>query len=119
MAAPREAVLEDEALDRLDRIGGAKLVTRMIETFLDFAPGKVRAVRLGVDEADYITAGDAAHALKSSSGNVGATRLFELAFQTEKAGRADDAEALGPLADELEDEFEAVCNALRSRLGAG
>ncbi len=51
---------------------------------------------------------DAAHALKGSSGNVGAERMSELAAQLEKVEYAEDSELARDLAIQLHVEFADV-----------
>ena len=48
---------------------------------------------------------EAAHPLKSSAGNVGATRVQELAAQVELAAQEKKAELAGTQLDELERAF--------------
>lgn len=94
-------VLDPAAFARLERIGGAGLVRRMCETFLGFAPGRRAALEAARGAADWAAAADAAHALKSSAGNVGAERLRELAQRAELAAGASDQVALAALSPEL------------------
>lgn len=73
-------VLDRGALERVERIGGARLVQRMIAAFLEHVPDRVAALRTSGD-AD--AAGRMAHAIKSSAGNLGLERLRLIAQEIE------------------------------------
>ena len=100
--------LDPAAFDRLRRIGGDTLVKRMVDTFLDYVPGRLEAMESGLAQGALGDAGDAAHAIKSSAGNIGATGLFDLALATEQAGRTGDASALEGLVPEVRKCFEEL-----------
>ncbi len=106
------------ALARLHRIGGDTLVRKMVATFLDFAPIKVGEVTAGLAAGDLDATADAAHALKSSAGNVGSDPLFEAALATERAARGGDWEGAQAHARALVAAFEAVAAALTALAAA-
>lgn len=56
----------------------------------------------------------AAHSLKSSSANIGAMRLSEVARVLEFKGRAGDIADAAPLVDKARNELEAVAIVLQS-----
>ena len=95
------SILDPSAMERLHRIGGDRLVGKMLATFKAFAREKVTALTTARDEGRWRDAGDAAHALKSSAGNVGAVALARVSFEVEQAGRAQEAEHTSALIDEL------------------
>lgn len=106
-----DPVVDRAAVERLGRIGGADLVRRMLEMYLENGADRVRAV------SDCARAGDvngverAAHTMKSSAGNVGAIRLQRVAERLEAAaaeGVIDRA-----LVTELLHEFEESTRELR------
>jgi HPt (histidine-containing phosphotransfer) domain-containing protein len=99
-------VLDPSAIERLQRIGGDRLVVRMLATFDAFATEKVREIEAACRDQRWEDAGLAAHALKSSAGNVGATALQRLALEVEQAGRSADADAVPTLALALIRAFE-------------
>jgi HPt (histidine-containing phosphotransfer) domain-containing protein len=101
-------VLDPSAIARLQRIGGDRLVGRMLATFDAFATEKVQEIEAACRDARWEDAGLAAHALKSSAGNVGATVLQSLAFEVEQAGRASDGQAAKALAIALVEAFKAA-----------
>jgi len=95
------------------------LLARVVDTYLESSSQLERAIRDAASEADPEAIARAAHTLKSSSGQVGATRLSGLCKDLEAHGRAGhtgDAEALLP---EIWEELEVVREALAAeRLGA-
>ena len=105
-------VLDPSAMDRLRRIGGDRLVGKMLASFDAFATEKVGGIQNAVSAGDWEEAGREAHALKSSAGNVGAMELQRLSFAVECAGREGDGEAIPALVVELTAAFEAAQAAL-------
>ena len=95
-------VLDPEAIARLRRLGGDALAGKMAALFLDLAPPRLAAARVGLEAGDLDAVRRAAHSLKSSSGNVGAYAMVEAAGRLE-----DDAERGAPAA-----ELEALLSAL-------
>ena len=105
-------VLDPSAMERLRRIGGDRLVGKMLASFDAFATEKVAGIQSAVSAEDWAQAGKEAHALKSSAGNVGAMELHRLSFDVECAGREGDSEAIPALVVELTAAFEAAQAAL-------
>lgn len=109
--------LDPDALARLERIGGATLVQRMIALYLENAAVRVATLREAVRSGVLDDARRAAHSLKSTSANVGAHRVQALSAQVEAAAAASDAPAVVALAAELDSAFDAACARLRSLTG--
>lgn len=97
--------LDPAALTRLERLGGPPFVARILDLFLREAPPKVAALRVALDARDADAVAYWAHALVSSSGNLGATRLQELLRRTEQEALAARWEPLPELVVELETAF--------------
>ena len=86
-----------EALRELDPDGGMGLACEIMRTFLASAPQRVDHIEQAIASGDSESLGQAAHALKSSSANVGAELLSGLYKQLELMGRErriDDARSL-------------------------
>jgi HPt (histidine-containing phosphotransfer) domain-containing protein len=86
-----------EALTRLERFGGIKLLHEMIALFLESAPGRLSTAQRGLDNGDPSLVEAALHSLKSSSAQLGAPQLSRLCEQGESAahhGRLDGLESL-------------------------
>jgi HPt (histidine-containing phosphotransfer) domain-containing protein len=93
------------ALTMLERVGGPSLVTRMINLFLDHAPRRLADIRaaLARRDASALARRDAsalsaaAHTLKSSASQLGATDLADLCQRLESADLAQAADLLPDL----------------------
>ncbi|HEX2166520.1 MAG TPA: Hpt domain-containing protein [Longimicrobiales bacterium] len=70
-----EPIIDRTALDRLRRIGGEKLLRKMVALFLESGPERLRAVTECAAAGDVSGVERAVHGMKSSAGNVGAIRL--------------------------------------------
>jgi two-component system, sensor histidine kinase and response regulator len=79
--------VDPEALTRLERFGGTKLLREMIALFLEVAPGRLAAAEMAVAQSDTIAVENALHSLKSSSAQLGAMKLSRLSEQAEARAR--------------------------------
>ncbi|HYS52774.1 MAG TPA: response regulator [Thermoanaerobaculia bacterium] len=75
----------------------------LIEIFLADAPTHIDAIRDSLRTQNATQVAEAAHALKSGSGNVGAKRIYELCEELET--NADDPTMAAKIFDQLETEF--------------
>ncbi len=81
------------ALDALNEDGEPDVVIEIVSLFLADVPGRLQAIHAAAGAADAAALRCAAHALKGSAGNVGATALREACLAIEQqavAGRVDD-----------------------------
>lgn len=93
-------------LRQLDETG--ELLVTLIRHFLDETPQLLAAMQSALSQADATALAEAAHALKGSSGNLGAHRLQRLCGELQRLGRAHElASVVDRLAD-LEAEFAAT-----------
>jgi two-component system sensor histidine kinase/response regulator len=116
-AAPvNEGPINPRALDAIRQLpgpNGALLVQKVITAYLADTPPRFAQLRAAVDAGDAETLRKAAHALKSSSANVGAEQLAGLCRELEAVGRqATIEEAHEPLA-QAEAELRRVVAALQ------
>ena len=109
---------DPDALTRLERFGGRKLLLEMIALFRKSAPERLAAASAGVTANDASAIEHALHALKSSAAQLGAVRLSRLCEQGETIARAGAPAALGELLDACRSELAAVDGWL-DRVGAG
>ena len=98
-------LLDPAALARLRRIGGEKLVRAMIDSFAANGAARITSAREAAIAGDGQGVSDAAHALKSSAGNLGAESLRLVAQRVEREA-VDSGSDLGRLSDELAAAFE-------------
>lgn len=106
------AVIDPDALDRLEEWGGSDLILQLVQIFLEHAPQRVAQIRRGFDADGLEEAERGAHSLKASAGNLGARRLESLAGRIEEGVSAGEPEAARDLVDELEAAFGEACEAL-------
>jgi len=93
---------EEEAVDRLRRLGGDKFAAEMIGLFLDYAQTKLADVQRASQAGDCAGVAKAVHPLKSSAGNVGANRVQALAGGLEEAANGQQLSEMNRLLAELE-----------------
>jgi two-component system cell cycle response regulator DivK len=103
---------EHRALEHLTRAGGAGLVGDMIAIYLTDTPAKVSAARAALAAGDAAALAGAAHAMKSSSAQLGAVALADACAATEDAAERGDA----PTAKACLSRVEAEYAAFRERL---
>ncbi len=104
-------------LRSLQREGAPDIVAKVVGMYLEDSQALFERMREAVTAANAEALRKAAHAMKSSSANVGALRLAELCKQMETHGRAGNAHAAASLLADLEAEFTAVRAALDSPQG--
>ena len=116
-AKPRadDGPLDVEVLDELAEILGGDLA-KLIETYLADAPQLIARLETAAAEADYKQLYQVAHALKSSSANLGAMGLSAAARRIELGGRAGELDRPAVAVAMLAAEFERVRSALSARL---
>ncbi len=99
----------------LRRTGGnRKRYESLLRKFAQPSAGGVEEIRTALAEGDIETAARAAHSLKGSAANLGATALAEVAAKAESA--LTSATGVEPALNALAHSFEAVVTAIRSAL---
>jgi HPt (histidine-containing phosphotransfer) domain-containing protein len=86
-----------EALERLRRFGGDRLVRDMAAVFLADTPARLARAQAGLAAGDAAALAYAAHTMKSSALQFGAAALGRLCGDAERAARGGDHHALAPL----------------------
>jgi HPt (histidine-containing phosphotransfer) domain-containing protein len=107
------APLDEQAIGRIRRIGGDALLRRMITAFLAYTPAHLETALTAAEPA---VVAKAAHALKSSAGNLGVVRVGRLAEEIERRAGAGDASYVA-LRPSLAQAFAAGRRALERELG--
>jgi two-component system, sensor histidine kinase and response regulator len=107
-------VIDADALDRLERIGGPTLVARMAALWIENAALRVAAARDAAAAGALDDARRAAHSLKSTAANVGAHVVQSLAARTEAAAAAGDSPTVAALVEEIGPAFNAARNRLHA-----
>jgi PAS domain S-box-containing protein len=113
------AVLDPEVLARIadmERRGAPRLLTRLIDTYLESAGRLVAAAEQALADNDASALRQAVHTLKSSSANLGATDLASRCAELETLARNGEIAQARQQWAEGRREYERVVRALR-RLG--
>ncbi|MEO8563596.1 MAG: Hpt domain-containing protein [bacterium] len=99
---------DPDALARLRRFGGDKLLREMIELYLQAAPERMAAARVATENGDRPGAELALHSLKSSSAQLGAARVGKLSERGENIARAGSLVGVHEILNEMETELVKV-----------
>jgi HPt (histidine-containing phosphotransfer) domain-containing protein len=99
-------------LRQLEKTSRPGLVGSLVEKFRTSSAKLLRQIEEGVAAGDAGSVGDAAHALKSSSAQLGANQVSELALVLEQAARNADMENAPELEDQLSHAIEEALAAL-------
>ncbi len=88
--------------------GDRRLLSEVIQLFLENYPSQLTTLRQAVDGLDGQRIRRAAHALKGALGTLGAERALALSRRIEAMGNADQLSDTAEVCRELEDELEAL-----------
>ncbi len=111
--------LDRKVLDSLNfppRIGEPSLLKKVIGIFMMHSPKLMETLRQAISLGDASEIQNAAHGLKSASGNLGAMALAELCKELESMSRAGTTAGSTSLLPVLEVEYERVREALAEEL---
>jgi signal transduction histidine kinase/DNA-binding response OmpR family regulator/HPt (histidine-containing phosphotransfer) domain-containing protein len=115
-------VLDQQILDRiraLHRPGGPNLLAKVVDLYSSSSRALAEALRTAVQLQDAESARQAAHALKSSSANVGALAFAELCKSVELAAAEGRISQVGEMVPSIVSEHQKVLQALEAhRLAA-
>ena len=122
-----DAVADDEdapILDRsvLDRIRALQqpntpsVLAQVIDIYLEDSPEMIEALKQALYGGDMDVLTETAHSLKSSSANLGASRLSSLCKELELRGKTGNHEDLAALVERIDAEFGSAQSGLQSEL---
>jgi len=106
------------AIARLQRLGGDAFTLKMIQLFLDYTRTKIEEARQAQADGNLLAVEHAVHPIKSSAGNVGASRLRDLATEIEALAQAKNNDRLPDLIQDLAKSFAAVSAELEKVRGS-
>jgi HPt (histidine-containing phosphotransfer) domain-containing protein len=109
--------LDPAALTRLDALGGPGFAKRIVGIFLTECPRRLAHARDAMARQDSGALADAAHAMISSAGNVGAIRLADFARETEVEAEQGRWDVLPGRVERLQAAFDAIRTRLESERG--
>ncbi|MDO8739242.1 response regulator, partial [Candidatus Deferrimicrobium sp.] len=117
---PLKTTIDQTAIDgirELEVAGNQGFLERIIGLYLSGATRQVEGILSAAEKGDAESLLQAAHTLKSSSANVGATGLSDLCRKIEGMIRAGEPVGVGdPLLSKIEGEFRSVQEALTAIL---
>ena len=112
---PADAPLDERALAQiraLQRTGQPSVLGKLIDRYLDNTPALLQQLREALAAGNGEALRLAAHNLKSSSANLGATRLAAACKELEQRGRDRRLEGATALLREMESDYARVREAL-------
>jgi HPt (histidine-containing phosphotransfer) domain-containing protein len=101
-------------LRSLQEEGAPDILAELARMFLDDAALRLEELRRAIGEADAGKVRGVSHALKGSSGNMGATRVSEACADLEEAGESGDLAEAPRLLERLEEELGLARPALEA-----
>jgi PAS domain S-box-containing protein len=113
------ALLDSQVLDQLSELQDADdpdLLSRVLGLYVTESPRLIDKLRQASSAGNALEMARAAHALKSSSANIGAILLADLAGQLQQAGESGSLEQARVLLARIEAEHPRVQDALRLEL---
>ncbi|MYN06849.1 EAL domain-containing protein ['Massilia aquatica' Lu et al. 2020] len=117
LSAPPSAPIDMDVFDKLREILGSAL-PHAVSPFLEDSPAYLNELEQAVHDGDSDTARARAHALKGSSGNLGANALAQLAQQIEALAIERKLAQIGPLLPALRAQYAAVASFLSAEMSA-
>ncbi len=106
-----DAAVTGQLLD-MAKIGGASAVARIYRLYLENGPPALAEIDTAIAAGDHAHVARAAHALKSMSLSLGATRVASVTGELEKAGRQEQrliyAELRAGIAEGLDEAYAAI-----------
>ena len=98
----------EAALERVD--GDLEFLKELVNIFKEDYPKKLADLSMGIREKDFKTIMETAHSIKSASGNLGLTRIYQLSFEMEKRGMEREPKGMKGNYMELLEELEKLKN---------
>jgi HPt (histidine-containing phosphotransfer) domain-containing protein len=116
---PGNPAVDPEAIEQLRFLEDEdqpNVVAELVLLFVEHTPPKISAIRDGITQGDAGAVKRAAHSLKGSSANVGATGMQHVCEQIEHAAAGGDLGPARELLPLLEQEVAVVVEALQAEL---
>ena len=100
--------IDESAIARLRRFGGAKLISAMVTAFLKDAPMRLATARHHADAGDAAGVRRELHSLRSSAGQLGALTMQDLCASGEERAAQGFSPELIDVVRNVSREFDAV-----------
>lgn len=98
--------------------GEPDVLKELFALFLDDVPARIERLRAAWQAGDALAVQRAAHSLKGSAGNIGATQLHAVCALLDAQGRSGDLAPLASLVASLDAEYARVAAEMKSLLGS-
>jgi HPt (histidine-containing phosphotransfer) domain-containing protein len=105
-AAPTDRSAAVAAIDRFRRWGGNQLAGDMIAMFAADMPRRIAEARAALDESNPGIVVNAAHSMKSSAAQFGATSIADLCSQLEEMGEGAPSSIMETMLEEIRTELD-------------
>lgn len=108
---PDDQTIDMQAIDGLRELSpdaGTEFLRELIEIYLQDTPQRIAEMEDALTKKDIPAFTRAAHTIKGSSSNFGATKLTKLAHELEMQGKSDDVSESPVWCAKLRDEFSQV-----------
>lgn len=105
-----------EEIRELDPTGGGSLLQKILQAFLESADSGLRQLEQAILNNDAEGLRQSAHALKSSSGNIGAESLSAIFKQLEIDGRSGELTRAKALQENMRSHYQSVVAEIRKIL---
>jgi signal transduction histidine kinase/DNA-binding response OmpR family regulator len=115
------ATLDEQALRQIRSLrqpGGPDLLKKIVDLYMSNSRTLIQTLRDSIIREDAAGVAQAAHSLKSSSANVGATALTQLCAQLEAVAKSAQLESAWTLLDRMVEEHQRVLLALDAQTAA-
>lgn len=115
-----EDVIDDAVFEDIETMSGEQaqgLIRNIVDLYLQKSPALLEAIQQGMQQGDTEKLFKAAHALKSSSANVGAVRVSAIARELERMARENMLEQAKMELNSLVDSYRQAEQCLKGRLG--
>ncbi|EAZ90383.1 response regulator, partial [Crocosphaera chwakensis] len=111
----KSGAVDDKILNELRNMAGQRM-NDIIMGYLEDAPLRLNAMKEAIEVGDPEKLRQAAHALRSPSGNLGATTLCQLCEEIETIARRRTLEGTEQKILKLKVEYDRVCHSLQKEL---
>jgi histidine phosphotransfer protein HptB len=109
-------IIDPEAINNLKDLNpgdNGEFLREIVGIYIEDTPNRLTELKTSLAAGDIPTFTRAAHTIKGSSANVGATALKEVAERLEAISRKDGLGAVAPLVADCEQEFARASAELR------
>ena len=117
IGADQPVLVDDEKLASIrsltDPNDTEDFLDSLIRMFFERAPNVLNAMKQSIESQNWQQAGRDAHALKGTSGNLGANALMHLCADAELAGQNNQQDTLEALYEEIQECYRETAALLR------